>query len=69
MASAAASEHVTAALDTHEYSLDAASVAVPPADVEAGCGGQLRPEARPDSVYCSGVCRSRQWRRERRLRK
>lgn len=34
-----------------------------------GCGVRLKPEARPNAVYCSGACRSRQWRRERRLRK
>ncbi|MFF7980606.1 SpoIIE family protein phosphatase [Streptomyces sp. NPDC007901] len=35
VASAAVSQHVTAALDINEYSLDAASLAVPPADIEA----------------------------------
>lgn len=34
-----------------------------------GCGERLRPAARPDAVYCSAACRSRQWRRDRRLRK
>lgn len=34
-----------------------------------GCGERLRPEARPDAVYCSTACRARQWRRGRRLGK
>ncbi|ALO91299.1 hypothetical protein SHL15_0084 [Streptomyces hygroscopicus subsp. limoneus] len=34
-----------------------------------GCGERLRPDARPTAVYCSAACRSRQWRRDRRLRK
>lgn len=34
-----------------------------------GCGERLRPGARPEAEFCSSVCRSRQWRRERRLRK
>lgn len=34
-----------------------------------GCGERLRPGARPDAVFCSAVCRARQWRRVRRLRK
>jgi hypothetical protein len=33
-----------------------------------GCGERLRPGARPGAEFCSSVCRSRQWRRERRLR-
>ncbi|RKN02945.1 hypothetical protein D7319_32390 [Streptomyces radicis] len=32
-------------------------------------GGRLRPDARPRAVFCSAACRSRQWRRDRRLRK
>ena len=35
----------------------------------AGCGERLRLKARPAAVYCSAACRSRQWRRDRRLRK
>lgn len=33
------------------------------------CGDRLRPGARPDAVFCSTTCRSRQWRVERRLRR
>lgn len=33
-----------------------------------GCGCRLRPEAVPRAVYCSGLCRSRHWRRVRRIR-
>ncbi|QIP71791.1 hypothetical protein DQ392_27900 [Streptomyces reniochalinae] len=33
------------------------------------CGERLRPDARPEAVFCSSVCRSRQWRKEQRLRK
>lgn len=34
-----------------------------------GCGERLRPDARASAVYCSAACRSRQWRRARRLRR
>lgn len=33
------------------------------------CGERMRLGARPDAVFCSAVCRARQWRRSRRLRK
>lgn len=33
-----------------------------------GCGVRLRPDARPDAVFCSAACRARQWRVDRRLR-
>src|SRR3954468_18127156 len=33
-----------------------------------GCGERLRRGARPRAEVCSSACRSRQWRRERRLR-
>lgn len=34
-----------------------------------GCGERLRQDVRSGAVYCSAVCRSRQWCRNRRLRK
>ncbi|THA77837.1 hypothetical protein E6U81_34325 [Streptomyces sp. A0592] len=34
-----------------------------------GCGDRLRPDARPDAVFCSTACRARSWRRDRRLRR
>ncbi|HBF85399.1 MAG TPA: hypothetical protein DD420_37400 [Streptomyces sp.] len=33
------------------------------------CGERLKPDARPEAVFCSSVCRCRQWRKEQRLRK
>ncbi|TXL83399.1 hypothetical protein EW053_37255 [Streptomyces sp. IB2014 016-6] len=33
------------------------------------CGERLASRVRPDAVFCSAACRSRQWRADRRLRK